>query len=647
MLKLIIEDDEGRKTVVPFARDEITIGRQEGNTIRLTERNVSRRHARLFRQNGHIVVEDLDSYNGIRLNGDKISGPSPVHEGDLIQIGDYDLAVQSDQPQVAAAGPSGVAIPGAPMPRTEATTMRLDGLTQPLSPVTDDPNQTLNEDDGPAMASPDDVQAAPAGESSEAGEAGEPAARAPQSTAVIRVDQVEGNRERQILDLDPSEAPRLVVMNTDFAGREFACIRTELKIGRTDDNDIAIDHRSLSRTHCKVVREDNGEWRVLDMQSANGLMVNGEQYAQSTLRSGDVLELGHVKMKFVGPGESFTLSASKDGVQVKTGSKLPIYAIAAALVVVLAGGGYLMMGKKKPRAADPVAVAQPVVEDPAPAPEPETPKPADPVAVKPADPDPVKPVEPDPVKPAVEPVAVKAPDPVPPLPAQPEKSQRELAEEALGQARQAISEGDLKTAKQKLNTAQVDGSLHPQAKALLAQIDQEKAYPAELDRAQALIKTGTDSSLQKAKLTLDQVAGTKLFQERHATLVEALQAATQQQLQANAAKAAARPPPVEPAPAAVPAVETGLAAETRKLYEEANTLSKDKASLGKAKVLLLKCIKLDAGNSDCHRVLGSVYAKMGDPKNGVKHYKKFLELDPDHQKAPQVRQMVEAYEKSN
>ena len=40
-MKLIIEDDEGRKTVVPFARDEITIGRQEGNTIRLTERNVS------------------------------------------------------------------------------------------------------------------------------------------------------------------------------------------------------------------------------------------------------------------------------------------------------------------------------------------------------------------------------------------------------------------------------------------------------------------------------------------------------------------------------------------------------------------------------------------------------------------------------
>ena len=42
MYKLIIEDDEGKTTVVPLIRDEITIGRKEGNTIRLTERNVSR-----------------------------------------------------------------------------------------------------------------------------------------------------------------------------------------------------------------------------------------------------------------------------------------------------------------------------------------------------------------------------------------------------------------------------------------------------------------------------------------------------------------------------------------------------------------------------------------------------------------------------
>ena len=56
MYKLIIEDDEGKTTVVPLIRDEITIGRKEGNTIRLTERNVSRKHAKLIKNNGAIFI---------------------------------------------------------------------------------------------------------------------------------------------------------------------------------------------------------------------------------------------------------------------------------------------------------------------------------------------------------------------------------------------------------------------------------------------------------------------------------------------------------------------------------------------------------------------------------------------------------------
>ena len=74
MYKLIIEDDEGKTTVVPLIRDEITIGRKEGNTIRLTERNVSRRHAKLVKSNGSVFIEDLTSYNGIKVNGDRIAG---------------------------------------------------------------------------------------------------------------------------------------------------------------------------------------------------------------------------------------------------------------------------------------------------------------------------------------------------------------------------------------------------------------------------------------------------------------------------------------------------------------------------------------------------------------------------------------------
>src|SRR5438270_10733959 len=118
-MKLIIEDDEGRKTVVPLVREEITIGRQDGNTIRLTERNVSRRHARLVKDNGSLLIEDLGSYNGVRVNGEKIAGPTKIKEGDLVEIGDYDLGIQGKLDTPMASPPAAAPKP-ATMPPTAA-----------------------------------------------------------------------------------------------------------------------------------------------------------------------------------------------------------------------------------------------------------------------------------------------------------------------------------------------------------------------------------------------------------------------------------------------------------------------------------------------------------------------------------------------
>ena len=96
MYKLIIEDDEGKTTVVPLVRDEILIGRKDGNTIRLTERNISRHHAKLLRQSSDVYIEDLGSYNGVQVNGTTIKGRIPLTVGDRIQLGDYTLGLKSE-----------------------------------------------------------------------------------------------------------------------------------------------------------------------------------------------------------------------------------------------------------------------------------------------------------------------------------------------------------------------------------------------------------------------------------------------------------------------------------------------------------------------------------------------------------------------
>jgi pSer/pThr/pTyr-binding forkhead associated (FHA) protein len=109
MWKLVIEDDEGKRTAVPLTRDEYSIGRREGNVIRLTERNVSREHARLYRKSApahtraDFVLEDLTSYNGVFVNGLRVHHSHDLVHGDLVQIGDYRIILQDEAAEQNAA----------------------------------------------------------------------------------------------------------------------------------------------------------------------------------------------------------------------------------------------------------------------------------------------------------------------------------------------------------------------------------------------------------------------------------------------------------------------------------------------------------------------------------------------------------------
>ena len=90
-MQLIIINASGEEVKVPFLRDEISVGRQEGNTIRLQDRNISRRHARLKKIADKVFIEDLDSYNGVMLNGNKVTRREVVYVGDTVQIGDFTI----------------------------------------------------------------------------------------------------------------------------------------------------------------------------------------------------------------------------------------------------------------------------------------------------------------------------------------------------------------------------------------------------------------------------------------------------------------------------------------------------------------------------------------------------------------------------
>src|SRR4029077_9341590 len=99
---------------------------------------------------------------------------------------------------------------------------------------------------------------------------------------------------------------KLVVVSSNFAGKEYELSRPQMIVGRTDENDIVINHRSISRNHAKITRDpDTGRYTISDLQSSNGVRVNGQDYGKVELRRGDVVDLGHVRLRFVEPGEDF------------------------------------------------------------------------------------------------------------------------------------------------------------------------------------------------------------------------------------------------------------------------------------------------------------------------------------------------------
>lgn len=86
-------------SVFPIRGDAVVVGRHPYCDVVLNNNAVSREHARLSRgADGAFFLEDLQSRNGVWLNGAKISDPVRLYTQDVIQIGDATLVFCSDSP---------------------------------------------------------------------------------------------------------------------------------------------------------------------------------------------------------------------------------------------------------------------------------------------------------------------------------------------------------------------------------------------------------------------------------------------------------------------------------------------------------------------------------------------------------------------
>jgi len=101
LFTLIIEDKHGGiADEYSFEEGEFYIGRSHNSDIILPSDNVSRRHARLYTADGRCYVEDLNSSNGVFVNGRRIHEVYQIQRSAQVKIGDYYLHIESDTESV-------------------------------------------------------------------------------------------------------------------------------------------------------------------------------------------------------------------------------------------------------------------------------------------------------------------------------------------------------------------------------------------------------------------------------------------------------------------------------------------------------------------------------------------------------------------
>ncbi|MCS6850876.1 MAG: FHA domain-containing protein [Gemmataceae bacterium] len=135
-LQVVEGVDRGR--VFRNVSTPVTIGREEGNSIRLSDERVSRFHAKVQEDNGKIILTDLASTNGTRVNN-RVVEVTFLRPGDRISLGRSVLLFGSDEEISARVRSTGGTPPDswlAGLEPRESSTVR----SSPFGPV-------LNQDD--------------------------------------------------------------------------------------------------------------------------------------------------------------------------------------------------------------------------------------------------------------------------------------------------------------------------------------------------------------------------------------------------------------------------------------------------------------------------------------------------------------------
>lgn len=246
---LVAKEGPSAGETYPLEEDEILIGREQGSTLQIDSPGVSRKHARLAYQDDQYLIEDLGSSNGTFVNGERISKPWPLKNGDMIGIG------RTVQLQYQAV-----------LPPLSATMIESDIPPAAGTMIEEVPQQP------PAPSQTDAAAVEPV-----------PPPLDPQMTMVgqdVSVPQ----------EITP---PQLSVTIAGQAPKTYTLTNPRVTIGRLEDNEIVIDSRIVSRHHAYLDYAQDGYVLSVIPEASNPVLFDGRPLsAPHKLQHGDILRIG-------------------------------------------------------------------------------------------------------------------------------------------------------------------------------------------------------------------------------------------------------------------------------------------------------------------------------------------------------------------
>jgi pSer/pThr/pTyr-binding forkhead associated (FHA) protein len=113
MPKLLLKFEDSLLKEVPVGSNEVSIGRSPDNGLVIDNPAVSHYHARVFHEEGRLMLEDFGSLNGTFVNGQRVKIVT-LKPGDSVMVGKHSIVVsESREPNGSATG-NGDARPAAP-----------------------------------------------------------------------------------------------------------------------------------------------------------------------------------------------------------------------------------------------------------------------------------------------------------------------------------------------------------------------------------------------------------------------------------------------------------------------------------------------------------------------------------------------------